>query len=373
MAFYEVTLEGFTVNNQTWDHALNVDGWADEVRVTSDIHLLDQSGSLLSRSVRNTDWMGDTNGFPNRVRAGSASRTGGLKNGDSFPAFPPFQRQGDLQQNRPPMRLWAGDLSDDVAVTITPVIWEWDGGADLFNSWGQSLVTNAPAIAAAIANLIALFNGAPPVAGTAIQSSLSTGLPPLFRLLQDIVGVARDRPIGMIRENGNFVFRPQSVVMNNRVGQLVVQHDFGYGPGVIGIPYVDDPQLRGDYMLYIRVMTIGAMNDGMLWRERSNPPVFVTYGGAKFWIPSAAVLDLYGGWQAVQEVPDGSLATVPNVPRDGTLIREISDARVYLIQGGQRRWVTRPEILPNYGRWEDIRRIPDGGTQQVPPGADITA
>lgn len=354
MAFYEVTLEGFTVNNQTWDHALNVDGWGDEVYVNTDVRVIDQAGAVLVRSEKSTAVMGDTNGFSARVRAGSASQNGGLRTGDSFPVDPPYQRQEGLQLNRPPTLLWAGNLSDSEAVTITPVIWEWDGGGDLFNSWGQSLVTNGPAIAAAIANVIALFNGAPPVAGNAIQSSLSTGLPPLFRLLQDIIGVARDRPIGMVRENGNFVFRPQSVVMNNRVGQLVVQNDFGYGLGVIGISYVDDPQLRGNYMLFLRVLTTGAMNDGMLWRERSSAPVFVTYGGAKFWIPSAAVLELYGGWQAVQEVPDGSLATVPNVPRDGTLIREMSDARVYLIQGGQRQWITRPEILPNHGRWEDI-------------------
>ena len=70
MAFYEVTLEGFTVNNQTWDHALNVDGWGDEVYVNTDVRVIDQAGAVLVRSEKSTAVMGDTNGFSARVRAG---------------------------------------------------------------------------------------------------------------------------------------------------------------------------------------------------------------------------------------------------------------------------------------------------------------
>jgi hypothetical protein len=37
MAWYDVTLEGFTVHTQTWDHAFNIDGWADEVYIHSNV------------------------------------------------------------------------------------------------------------------------------------------------------------------------------------------------------------------------------------------------------------------------------------------------------------------------------------------------
>ena len=64
MSWYEVTLEGFTVHNQTWDTMWQTDGKADEVYIYTDIRLIDQAGNLLLRSEKQSDTMGDTNGFP---------------------------------------------------------------------------------------------------------------------------------------------------------------------------------------------------------------------------------------------------------------------------------------------------------------------
>lgn len=373
MSWYEITLEGFTVQNQTWDTLWQTDGKADEVYIYTDARLYDQAGNLLLRSERQTDTIGDTNGFPFRVRAGSASALGGLRTGDHFPYAPPWQRQGVLQNTRPPMLLWAGELTDQRAVTITPTIWEWDGGTDLFNEWGRALVDNGPAIAAAVINIINATQGAI-IPTDVIKTNLEMGLPPLYKLLNNILGQAGDRPIGMVEEGGNAVFKSKSLAMNNRLAEVAVTNDFGYGPGIVGIQYQDSARLAGNYMLYLKVTKTGdsfTFNDGTLWKERSSAPVYVMFGGAKFWIPSPDWLRRYGDWSRVTVAPDGALAAVPVIPSDGTVLREWSSASVYVIQGGQKRWITTPAVLDRFGGWPVVRVVPDGGLALIPDGQQI--
>jgi hypothetical protein len=111
--------------------------------------------------------------------------------------------------------------------------------------------------------------------------------------------------------------------------------------------------------------------DGAILREASNAPVYVIYGGAKFWIPTPAVLDQYGGWGAVQIVPDGTLAAVPAIPRDGTVLRERSSAPVYVMRRGRRCWIPTPTVLEKFGGWGAVRLVPDGSLASIPEGAAI--
>jgi hypothetical protein len=75
--------------------------------------------------------------------------------------------------------------------------------------------------------------------------------------------------------------------------------------------------------------------DGTLIKGETDPKVYVTYGGAKFWIPSPAVFDALGqrpyraGCESRQ---------LPAVPRDGTLLKEQNNDSVYLMTGGARSW-----------------------------------
>jgi hypothetical protein len=57
----------------------------------------------------------------------------------------------------------------------------------------------------------------------------------------------------------------------------------------------------------------------------------------------------------------------------GSLRREDSKAKVYLIQNGAKRWVTSPAALVALGKtWTDVRTVPDGGLTGVPDGPDLT-
>lgn len=57
---------------------------------------------------------------------------------------------------------------------------------------------------------------------------------------------------------------------------------------------------------------------------------------------------------------------------DGSLRKEDSDPRVYLIQNGMKRWVTSPQVLSALGKtWNDVRSVPDGGLGSLASGSDV--
>jgi hypothetical protein len=322
--------------------------------------------------------MGDTNGFSNRVQAGTATLRGGLKSGDEYPYHNPWLRQTGLQYTHPPMRVWQGLLMPDRAVVITPTLFEWDGGNDMFNTWGQAFVTHGPAIVQAVVNIIAIARGGTPVPGDIVKSNLDLGLPPLFALARTISGQAKDRPIGMIKEGDGFAYHAQSIVLTEKHAELAMQTDFGRGPGIIVLDYLDDGELgAARYSLYFKVEKLEIpLQDGSVVRERSSAPVYVIFGGAKFWLPDIVWLDRYTSsrrWTNVVVVPDGTLADVPTVPHDGTVLREWSSAPVYAILNGQKCWIRTFELLDKYTqnqRWSRVRVVPDGALAQISTGPD---
>lgn len=111
--------------------------------------------------------------------------------------------------------------------------------------------------------------------------------------------------------------------------------------------------------------------DGTLLKERSNPAVYVVYGGAKFHIPSMEeFLALGFTWDAVHVQPDGALVYLPNVPRDGTLLRERSTAPVYLMRGGRKSHIPNHQRFEELGlTWDDVRVVPNGVLARFQDGA----
>ncbi|MEO6997346.1 MAG: hypothetical protein ABI112_04625 [Terracoccus sp.] len=107
-------------------------------------------------------------------------------------------------------------------------------------------------------------------------------------------------------------------------------------------------------------------------REFSSAPVYVIFGGAKFWIPSSDLLNrLYGGWGNVKVVANGALSSVPTMPRTGTILREDGHAEVWRIEDGTKRWVTSPEVLASLGGWGVVHVVPAGATTSFPEGQPI--
>jgi hypothetical protein len=113
-----------------------------------------------------------------------------------------------------------------------------------------------------------------------------------------------------------------------------------------------------------------APGDGTLLSERGGTTSYVAYGGAKFLIPDQATFDALGFLPgSVKTVPAGSLASMTDLPRDGTLLREKSQGAIYLVKGGQRRQLPGPQVLSQMGLvWNNVRVVPDGGLASLPDG-----
>jgi hypothetical protein len=59
---------------------------------------------------------------------------------------------------------------------------------------------------------------------------------------------------------------------------------------------------------------------------------------------------------------------------DGSLRKEASKPKVYLIDQGAKRWVTSPAVLTAIGKsFGDVRTVPDGALDAVPNGPDVSA
>jgi hypothetical protein len=97
----------------------------------------------------------------------------------------------------------------------------------------------------------------------------------------------------------------------------------------------------------------------LIYRELSSSEVFLVHGGARFLVPAAALAD-FGGPTAVRVVVDGGLEQFPTMPRDGTVLRELSRETVYVVFGGARFKVPDADTLARlYGGDEAVRVVPD--------------
>lgn len=247
---YRVTLNGFTCSHETWDNALQADGKRDEIFLTSHVTVFDATTSNQLDASKRSLTMGDVNGFPYRVRAGSASAQGGIQTGDQIFGTP-WLRTGDPQPDQLPMLLWEGDLVDGRnAVTIIPAIWEYDGGQDVFNDWvkwNQQAVQNLRN-STSFLSLVGLK-------GKIILDVSQLALNDALRLSDNsILGNAYDRPIGFVaRDAYNYTFNPQILAFNYSTAEFALSNNFGYGNGIIPIRYVDAPKFAGDYTIYVQI------------------------------------------------------------------------------------------------------------------------
>jgi hypothetical protein len=102
---------------------------------------------------------------------------------------------------------------------------------------------------------------------------------------------------------------------------------------------------------------------------------YVVWGGAKFPIPQSVLQDYelcadlgYLGRQ-IHQVPDTTLTQIPDIPRDGTVLREIHAADPFLIRFGTKKEVLGPRRFFDLGLfWPDVGILWDGALDALPDG-----
>jgi alpha-tubulin suppressor-like RCC1 family protein len=112
-----------------------------------------------------------------------------------------------------------------------------------------------------------------------------------------------------------------------------------------------------------------APQDGAVLQEQSNTTDFYLFQGGAMFHLNASQLGPFGGTANVTQVFDGALAPIPWAPRDGALLRELSNPAIYLIQGRQRHQGMRPQVL--VGLDGPVLTVPDGGLAAILLGAPI--
>jgi hypothetical protein len=105
--------------------------------------------------------------------------------------------------------------------------------------------------------------------------------------------------------------------------------------------------------------------DVSLFREVSSSSVYVVQGGARFPIPSPAQLAASGfDPSQIRLLPDGSVGGLAALPRDGTLLKEVSSPRIYIMQNGRKVLITDP--FSPFIDPDSLRSVPDGSLATVP-------
>jgi hypothetical protein len=240
-----ITLVGAQCNKETQDDVLQLDGKKDELFFNFNFVLADRTGNPKLVYQKRTKVYGDNNGvFSNRIKAGSArdlfgNNLGGVQGGDIFYCN---ELMGEY------------DMAGDDVLSITPTIWEWDGGSDILAAFTNTMNTLTRPIST---KAVQLAGGIAPAAGNVANIIFNADqllLPSFTDVFATVFGKAGDRPIGMA-PNGSF--GPKQVVLKPTYIQTVVNSNLGYGLGVLSVNY-DEEALgntrdHGNYTILVKL------------------------------------------------------------------------------------------------------------------------
>jgi len=107
--------------------------------------------------------------------------------------------------------------------------------------------------------------------------------------------------------------------------------------------------------------------DGSMVKEVGTHTIYVILGDAKFKVKDFKTQSAYGAVRDIQRIPAGTLASIPDMPRTGSLVRENTiDPKVYLVKNNKLYQIQSPEVLDNYGSWDAVFFVPDSSLKDFP-------
>jgi serine/threonine-protein kinase len=109
--------------------------------------------------------------------------------------------------------------------------------------------------------------------------------------------------------------------------------------------------------------TAGLPRDGTILAAPDSGQTYVVKAGAKFVLPRAERAAFGYRPDTARALPRAALQRIPNIPRDGSLLRAHFGTVVWSVRHGERHLITPPEGA-------DVVVIPRMGLRQVPPAAN---
>lgn len=276
VALASIRLMGCRCVFPTWDHALNADGWGDEVFMRASVAHNDATGSPISTKTVSTPVYGQASTrnifgqvfpIPGRAAAGSATDLGGLRQGDGVRWVHPWLDQtspGIAEPNKPaevPMILWRymGPVEQlNGSVAVIPEVWEYDNGEPLDTNWGEQAVrdlSSALKTAGGVAGALAAIPGLQALLTVgATLASVGAVAGTVFRGVKDILGEAGDRPIGQTKNpDGTRTYDPVAMIFDLSKFATASVANQGFGPGVYSVTRQDVNIGSGTYEIFVKL------------------------------------------------------------------------------------------------------------------------
>ena len=266
---YRITLLGFQAITPTDDDILDSDGKMDEIMPAVYVRLFDQaSGNPLGAGTYPHGLIhGDNQGkFRQRIRAGTASNTGGIQKNDVFPASLMQGAPGSPSTTTFPLKVWEGPLTrDKEALVLYPSLWETD---DAPSRWYDRYLSALPP------RTLDALNPSTPTGAKLRQALDAPGISEIRgdnSYMMDTWGpnATGDRPIGIESVPNGGGFFDRVIVLNQRKIEeaLAASPKYpGMPAGTIGLSFTEGGVIRvtgtpdpmswnfpANYVLYLKV------------------------------------------------------------------------------------------------------------------------
>ncbi len=268
---YLITIIGLRCVTSTGeDDVLKGDGKGDEIYASAYVRRYDRrTFEELEQTNLRTMVYGDISRYPDRIRAGSGSGTGGIASGDTVPDNARLERIPSVPASDSifPFKLYSGPLTDGAdALVISPSIWEYDEGSNAYYlAWSQhqEALNRSIFYDQLVQSQLGRKNIVPLTLGGNVP-------PPDQGPVHDI---RQDRPIGFITTGFQAVALPDTALVLTR--EMVEQSLYvadphqaiidkldetkGWGapstmpPGIIVLNFQDSGGRQVSYVMYIQV------------------------------------------------------------------------------------------------------------------------
>ena len=108
--------------------------------------------------------------------------------------------------------------------------------------------------------------------------------------------------------------------------------------------------------------------DQTLVKEVGANGIYVIFGNAKFTVNDFETLGSYGAMRDVQRIPPGTLARIPDIPRNGSILMELNgpDPKSYIAKDSLLYHIQNPSVLEHYGGWDAVFWVPPGSLARLP-------
>jgi hypothetical protein len=252
---WRVTIKSIQISKPTIDNATASDGAGDEIYAAAIVLRVDKAtatklGTSIVRSKEYGD-IGNGSTWPNRIRAGSASQSGGIAAGNSVgdPGTPGAETF--------PIVLWEGDLPNTgEAVLIVPSIWERDTDDATFRNYSGNWSSNsAPVLGLPLVQAQYNSTSFSPITGTTdtgMIGPLNGAIYGAYEIPSDWMGTTVDRMIGINAFAGGLAYTEHMVVVTREKLSTL-----SMGSGVdLQIPLNENIPPGGTYMIVLRIERI---------------------------------------------------------------------------------------------------------------------